>query len=298
MRTRKLLALIAALALLAACSPSESAEERFNENSPMYAIQQDGVLRVAVPGIQPFGSANGKGFAPEFGRYIAEDLGVDVEFVEMDSTEMGIGVGGAIVDLAFPLAPITYQALRVDAEDGDYAYASPYLIAHQRLLVPGDAEGDSAAEQLSDLGKNARICSYIDKGTQVDVSKLTEAEVIEVSSPDACVQSLGSRKADAATAVDTHLTTMKIALEKRGDLSWHIVGDQLNTEGYAAMALPGAMATYIIGELNDIEEEGLWLEYYNEWLEPHLGPVEGPPDLTLQDAASLFPPEPTPTPSD
>ena len=286
MRTRKLcLALLVALVSVG-CGESDADDDlRFSENSPMYGIQQEGVLRVAVPDIPPFGSPDGsEGFSSDLGRQIAADLQVEAEIVTADSDEMGALTAYGIVDVGFPLTPVTYGMLRDRAPNAGYAFASPYYIAHQRLLVPEE----STVEQLADL-EGKRICSFIYERTQVDVSRLIDAEVIEATSIDECRRMLGAGKVDAITAIDSLLASTRIALQKKGDFV--IVGDQLNTEGYAAVTLPGGMATYVIGELNDIEADGIWLELYNRWLEPHLGPVPGPPDLTLQDAASLFPPE-------
>jgi ABC-type amino acid transport substrate-binding protein len=292
MRTRTFLSVMTLVLLLWSCGGSEE-EARFNENTPMYEIQQDGVLRVAVPDTPPFGSADAsEGFSVDVGRRIAEDLEVEAEFVIADSEEMGQLAAYEIVDLGFPLTPLTFDALRVDAVETGYAFATPYFVGHQRLLV---TEG-SGAEQPADL-EGESVCSFIDQDTQVDLADLVNAEVQQASSPQECAAALKKGRVDAVTASDAVLVALEIDLEDSGKTSYEIVGDELNTEGYAAVTLPGSMATYVIGELNDVEEEGLWLDLYNEWFEPYLGPVEEPPQLTLQDAASLYPPEPTPSSS-
>jgi polar amino acid transport system substrate-binding protein len=292
MRTRTFLSLVTLALLMWSCGGSEE-DVRFNEDTPMYEIQQDGVLRVAVPDRPPFGSADAsEGFSLDLARLIAEDLEVEAEFVTADSEEMGQLVAYEIVDVGFPLTPLTFDALRVDALETGYAFATPYFVAHQRLLVP---EG-SGAEQPADL-EGGRICSFIDRDTQVDLAELVDAEVTEASSPQECGAALEKGRVDAVTASDALLVSLEIDLEDGGKASYEIVGDELNTEGYAAVTLPGSMATYVIGELNDVEEESQWLDLYNEWFEPHLGPVEEPPQLTLQDAASLYPPKPTPSSS-
>jgi ABC-type amino acid transport substrate-binding protein len=275
--------LIAAL-LSSGCGSSSDTE--FSENTPMYAIQQEGVLRVAVPETPPFGSDDAsKGFSVELGRFIAADLGVEPEVVTADSHEMGQLVAFGIVDVAFPLTPLTYKALREDAVEVGYAYATPYFVAHQRLLV----EEGSGIEQTADLD-GERVCSFTDTSTQVDVSRLVDAHVTQVSDVGECEIAIRKGKADAATASDAVLAGLAADLERPGSRSYEIVGDQLNTEGYGAATLPGAMAAYVIGVLNDIEEDGRWLELYKEWFEPYLGSVDEPPQLTLQDAASLYPP--------
>jgi ABC-type amino acid transport substrate-binding protein len=283
MPTRTLVSL-ALVALITWGCGGDAEDVEFGETSPMYAIQQEGVLRVAVPDTPPFGSSDAsEGFSVDLGREIAEDLGVEAEFVTADSEEMGQLVAYEIVDVGFPLEPLTYEALRNDSLETGYAFASPYYIAHQRLLVPGNSD----VKDLEDL-EGERICSYIDERTQVDVSTLVDAEVTEAGSLDGCGTALRKGRADAVTASDALLAGLAIDL---GANDYEIAGDELNTEGYAAMTLPGAMASYVIGFLTAVEEEGVWLELHEKWLEPTLGPANEPPQLTLQDAASLYPPE-------
>jgi ABC-type amino acid transport substrate-binding protein len=276
--------LIAAVLLTSACG--SDSESEFSENTPMFEIQQEGTLRIAVPDFSPFGSSDGsEGFSVELGRFIAADIGAEAEVVTADSREMGQLVALGIVDIAFPLTPLTYDELRDTAPEIGYAYATPYYVAHQRLLV----EEGSNIKQTADL-EGKQVCSYINRSTQVNISRLVDADVTQASDVGEC--ELGMRKgtADAVTASDALLVGLAEDLEKAGSKSYQIVGDELNTEGYGVAALPGAMAGYVITQLNEIEEDGRWLELYSKWFEPYLGPADEPPQLTLQDAASLYPP--------
>jgi ABC-type amino acid transport substrate-binding protein len=284
MRTRTIPLLIAAVLLSSACG--SDSESEFSENSPMYAIQQDGALRIAVPDFSPFGSADAaEGFSVELGRFIAADMDVEAEIVTADSQEMGQLVALGIVDVAFPLTPLTYDALRNTAPEVGYAFATPYYVAHQRLLV----EKGSGIKQTTDL-EGKHVCSYINRTTQVDISRLVDADVTQVSDVAACERAMRKGTVDAVTASDALLVGLAEDLELSGPRSYEIVGDELNTEGYGVAALPGAMAGYVITQLNEIEEDGRWLKLYSKWFEPYLGSVDEPPQLTLQDAASLYPP--------
>ena len=285
-----------ALVPLGACSTDEgTAAERFGEESAMYAIQQRGELRVAVPEkAAPFADQKGdrdEGFLVDLGRYIADDLEVDVAYVSADSEEMSHLAADGTVDVAFPLRPVTHAALRDETASVGFAFASPFFVAHQRLLVPED----SGIEQVQDLAGQT-VCAAINDETQVDLTKLVDAEIENAVSPIECLEALKRGRVDAVTSPNAALAIMEAALETRMDTPLAIVGDDLNTEGYAAMTAPGSMTTYVIDVLNDVEEDGRWLDSYNRWLAEYLGEVEGPPDLTLQDAAALFPPETSPTP--
>jgi ABC-type amino acid transport substrate-binding protein len=285
MRTRTIPLLIAAALLSSACG--SDSESEFDENTPMYAIQQEGTLRIAVPDIRPFGSPDGSdGFSVELGRFIAADMGIEAEVVTADSQEMGQLVALGIVDVAFPLTPLTYDALRKAAPEVGYSFATPYFVAHQKLLV----EESSGVKRTADL-EGKRVCSYIDRTTQVDISSLVDVDVTQVSDIGECELAMRKGAADAVTASDALLVGLNEDLEQEGPRSYEIVGDELNTEGYAPAVLPGAMAGYVISQLNEFEEDGRWLQLYSKWFEPYLGPADEPPQLTLQDAASLYPPD-------
>jgi ABC-type amino acid transport substrate-binding protein len=276
--------------LFTSCSSSDAdTADRFNEESLMYQIQERGVLRVAVPQDSPPWASGGgrpRGFLVDLGTFIAEDLEVDAEFVGADSNEMSRLVADESVDVAFPLRAVTFKALREETAEIGFAFASPFFVAHQRLLV---ANG-SGIDQIADLDGGS-ACAVVDEATQVDISTLVDVDLVDAVSSTECLLAMKQDRIDAVTSVDALLASMQVELEASGSRSYEIVGDELNTEGYAAMTPPGSMAGYVIGELNDLEEDGRWLESYDEWLADYLGPLDAPPDLTLQDAASLYPPE-------
>ena len=173
---------------------------------------------------------------------------------------------------------------------------TPYYVAHQRLLVP-TASGVDGVEDLA----GETVCASIDPEVQVDLEDLDPSiEVVDASSWQRCVQMLMRGTAAAATASDVVLMTMRRTLEGFSGESYAIVGDQLNTEAYAAVVRPEAtgMVGFLNGVLSDTFEDGRWVEAYDETVAP-LGdgsePV--PPELNLAQAATLFPAPPEPTPS-
>lgn len=287
------------------CVPSTTEAERtFGENSPMTAIQAEGRLVVAVPpDSAPFAftdeAGDPQGFVVDLARYLADALGVEAEFIEAPSEEMGRLVGGdepreigdQQADLAFPLTTITNQTYKADAGTLGFDVTTPYFVSHQRLLVPAG----SPIEDVDDLAGKT-VCSFIDPEVGVPLEKLQpEAEVLDVSSPVECAVALDKETVDAAAADEVDLLAVLHALEKRSGASgFHIVGDQATTQGYSPYVVRG-MAAFASTVFNDVKDDGRWLEAYERWMTPLAGTteVEAPP-LTLEEAAALYPEVTTP----
>jgi ABC-type amino acid transport substrate-binding protein len=278
--------LIGALLMLPSCLPEvvdDDTVPNFNaETTIMGVIQEEGVLRIAVEDDRApwsdFDGAEPVGFTVELGRLIARSLGVEAEFVPATPDEMTQMLDGEDIDVAFPLTPITEE--KVSA----HAYADPYWAGHQRLLVPEDSE----IEQVDDLD-GATVCSVVDAGTGAPALDLNPniGDLIEPGEPLGCVEPMRSGEADAVVGPDVLLIAHMEAL---GD-GYRIVGDQLTTEGYGpAVAVGlGGFTSFIDGVFSEADREGVWREYYDEWIAPLTGVQMEFPRMTTEDAAALYP---------
>jgi ABC-type amino acid transport substrate-binding protein len=278
--------LIGALLMLPSCLPEvvdDDSVPNFNaENTIMGVIQEEGVLRIAVEDDRApwsdFDGAEPVGFTVELGRLIARSLGVEAEFVPATPDEMTQMLDGEDIDVAFPLTPITEE--KVSA----HAYADPYWAGHQRLLVPEDSE----IEQVDDLG-GATVCSVVDAGTGAPALDLNPdiGDLIEPGEPLGCVEPMRSGEATAVVGPDVLLIAHMEAL---GD-GYRIVGDQLTTEGYgpAVVVGLGGFTSFIDGVFSEADREGVWREYYDEWIAPLTGVQMEFPRMTTEDAAALYP---------
>lgn len=289
-----------------ACVPStDEAERVFDESSPMAAIQAEGTLVVAVPPDSPpfaftADSSDPQGFVVDLAQHLADDLGVEAEFVQAPSERMAELVAGderreigdQEADVAFPLTTITNQIYKVETGVLGFDVTTPYFVSHQRLLV---AAG-SGIDDVDDLA-GLRVCSFVDPEVGVEVERLQpDAEVLEVSSSKECAVALDKGTADAAVADEVDFLTMLAALERRGGASgFEIVGEQATTQGYSPYVVRG-MAAFASSVFNEVKDDGRWLEAYEEWIAPLAGTdeVEAPP-LTLEEAA-VFYPDVTPPP--
>lgn len=283
--------LVVCALLFASCVPAEG-ELDFGENSPMAAIQSAGVLRVAVPADRPpFASGDSveaEGFAVDLARQLANRLGVELSVATLPISEMQEAVGGSDptefgdgrVDIAFTLEPLTQDLYKVTSQDEGFEVTTPYYVAHQRLLVPV-----GGADDLDDL-EGKTVCSILHPVAGVPVEELVPGvEVVTATAPAECTKT----GAEAMTAFDDVLLTAKALLGSVGP-DTEIVGDQLATVGYPLIVDQG-MAGYVSGMLNEIEEGGAWTQAYEDWIQPLSGDEAVPPEITLEDAAAIYPSE-------
>lgn len=308
---KRLLGFGALAVLLASCVPASSDTVEFGENSPMAAIQTEGVLRVAVPpDSAPFSSTGDsgepEGFLIDLGTHIADSLKVDAEFIYADSEDMPKMVGGddpdrrvigdQEADLAFPLFPVDDRLYKVTSRELGFDVTTPFFVGHQRLLVP---EGSSIAE-TTDLATNQGVCAFIDPTAGVPIEEIEpDASVQEASTLDDCVAALVEAvtppfarggEVGAAAAMETDLLLMLANIQDSDPgVAFQIVGEQASTAGYAPLVVRN-MNAWASDAFIDMREDGRWVEAYNKWIAPLTGEeVTEPPGMTLEEAASLYP---------
>ena len=296
---KRLLILCTLVSSLAACVPS-SDDVEFGENSPMFAIQGEGSMVIALPpDAAPFAfegeAGDPQGFLVELGNHFADALEVDVEYVFLPSTDMGDAVGGDDPDrkiigdetahVAFPLFRVTEELYKQTSREHGYDVTTPFFIGHQRMLVPEM----SAIEGPGDLA-GKRVCESVDGIAGIPLSKLEpDAEVTTAEDPSECGRQLQRGKADAVVADDLELLQILAAFGEDEAGDYRLTGDQMTTQGYSPFVVRG-MAPFASDVFNDMRDDGRWVEAYNEWVAPLSGEeATEPPSLTLEEAAALFP---------
>jgi ABC-type amino acid transport substrate-binding protein len=249
----------------------------------MGAIQERGEIVIGIranaPPLGSLESGRARGLSARLGNYLAQTLGVEARYVPGSSARLieMVEAGGA--DIAFVTAPLTERAVR------GHSFADPYYIGHQRLLVP---EGQEAVADL----RGTTVCSAVDDPTGVSLDRLEPSvQLLRTDRVKQCIDWLSRGRADAATAVDSTLVAIKLALDRReGASRWRVEGPQLSTVGFAPVVPPGlpAYENFVGAVLARAVEEGLWARAYDDLLAPHLGPSD-PPGLSLEEAAALYP---------
>jgi len=280
----------------AACVPPEDDDtltlRQFSDSSVMAELQETGVVTIGVPtDIAPLASmperdgSRLRGFTVDLGSLVADALGVDAEFVSTPSST-DPATAQAAADLVFTARPLTEEAVRA------HSYTNPYLLVHQRLLVRA-ASGIGGSADL----EGRRVCSLIDPRTEVPLDRLAPAvELVPSAAAHKCARLIAKGAVDAVTAADIVLMDILESLSKRGDRadSFRIVGDQLTTEGYASLVEEGTggFGGFVDSVLASAEADGTWSRLYKRWMGRYTTEIAEPPELSLEEAAALFP---TPT---
>jgi polar amino acid transport system substrate-binding protein len=291
-----LFALVMVLAVAASCVPAGSQTKKVVHYDPtktkMGEIQARGHIVVGIPSdYPPFGSLSSsgqpQGFTAGLGRLVADALGVKVQYVGRPSDQLLGIVDSDAADLVFPMVPITQDAA------ASHPFSDPYLLVHQRLLVPRG----SGIRGLTDLGGTA-VCSAIDPKTEVPLTRLDPSISLRTKrSVAGCAAPLENGRVAAVTGPDVALLGLRSQIPGS-----ELVGGRLTTEGYGAAVSPCApgLAEFVTRVLAGAKKDGTWTELYKRWVVPASGSsyVPTPPTLSVIDAWDLFPPTPgAPTPA-
>lgn len=285
-------ALIVALGLIGAACGSEDepapegggeAVPEFEAGSTMADLQEEGKIVIGVKfDVPPFGFENPQtseveGFDVDLGKYIADKLGVEPEFIEAISDNRIPFLQDGTADLILSTMTITTD------RDAEIDFSRPYYIAHGRILVP---EGSDIAG-VEDLG-GKDVCTAIGstyEGTLRD--QAPDANLKLVDSYSECYESIQNGSVDAVSTDDVILTGMIIQ-----DDSLQLVGDELTTEPYGAGIPDGQkdFQAFLNETIEESFEDGTWDELYEKWVGRFSGTDAEPPlDETLDDALERFP---------
>ena len=207
------LVLALSLTLFAACGKK-------GNGATLAQVKEAGKLTVATsPDFPPFESLEGNevvGIEVEIMKHIALDLGVELEFVQMDFDSVLIGIEAAKYDCA--MSGITATAARAK----NMLFTDPYYVAAQVIVV----KADSAIKGKADL-----------KGKTVSVQTGTTAEE---GCTDEGISTQGyTANADAKAALTTgkvdawvvdNLTALQMVEEADG---LKILEEKMTEEPYA-----------------------------------------------------------------
>ena len=285
-------AVLAAL-VLAACGDDDDDEpaeestvevEEFDANTTPGKIQEDGTITLGVKyDVPPFGLNNPQtgeveGFDVDLGNYIADRLGVEVEFREATSdNRIPLLVDGTI-DLILSTMTITEE------RDLEIDFSEPYYVANGDVLVPADSD----IQTIDDLNGN-RVCTALGS---------TYADTIRQEAPDTdlrlvdlyseCFDQVQTGSVDAVSTDNVILTGMVIQ-----DDTLELLGLDYTTEPYGVGIPDGdtEMKEFVDESVAEFISSGAWQETYDEWVGQHLpeDQQQDPPDITLEEALELFP---------
>ena len=300
------------MALAGACVPPpedvDTVPDFDPEDTRMGRIQERGILLVGLPDDPrpPFSftppTGGPEGFLIELAHEVATGLGVEVEFLPLPVDQLLAleTPEGRSLDLSFPMVPTTEDFVLEKCDqviEGETRQvicrnvSHPFYVAHQRLLVR-KGTGVASVENLA----GRTTCSVTNPETGIDIGTLNEgAEVIDATDPGECALLIENDRVDVVTALDFQLMEVWATITDctqpcPPSPDFSLVGDDLSTVGIGATMPPGGgWNGFVNATWGETDAEGRWLEYHNEWIGPYGLQLEETPDMTVEEAAGLFP---------
>jgi len=244
-------------------------------------LQEEGEITIGVKfDVPPFGfknpqSGDVEGFDVEIGKAIADELGVEPQFVEAVSDNRIPFLQRGTVDLI--LSTMTINAER----DQEIDFSEPYYVARGRILVPRGSD----IRGVDDLAGKT-VCTALGSTYEETLrEQAPQAERRLVDSYSECLELMQTNAVDAISTDDVILTGMIIQ-----DDSLELVGgEELTTEPYGAGIKEGdaAMQELVNGVIADMKADGRWAALYQEWIGQYTDERQEPPTMTLEEALAL-----------
>jgi ABC-type amino acid transport substrate-binding protein len=281
------------LALVGAACGDDDAEPtdggeptEFPAGSTMAELQEAGEITIGVKfDVPPFGFKNPQtdeveGFDVDLGKAIADELGVEPNFIEAISDNRIPFLVDGTADLILSTMTITTD------RDAEIDFSIPYYIAEGRVLVPEDSD-ITGVEDLS----GATVCTATGSTYEENLAQnAPDAELRLVDTYSECLELIQTDSVDAVSTDDVILTGMIIQ-----DDSLKLVGDGYTTEPYGAGIAEGdaEFKEFVDGVIGDYLSDGRWAAAYETWIGQYTGESTDPPTMTLEEALELRPCEET-----
>ncbi|GAA6524759.1 glutamate ABC transporter substrate-binding protein [Intrasporangium sp. DVR] len=234
-------------------------------------------IKFDQPGLGLKTGATYSGFDVDVANFIAEELKLDVEFVEAVSAQRETLLKTGQVKYIVGTYSITEKRM------ADVSFAGPYFIAGQDLLVRADDASITGPDTLE--GKN--LCSVKGSTSATKIKeKVPGVNLQEYNTYSLCVDALKSGAVDALTTDDTILAGYAAQDANKGKLK--VVGNTFSTENYGVGVKKGdtEFCNQVVTALKKFIDSGKWQESVDKWLGPaNYKPGEGnPPTPTCQGA--------------
>ncbi|MCT2007941.1 glutamate ABC transporter substrate-binding protein [Micrococcus lylae] len=256
-----LTAVAAAAALsLSACSPS--ATESSEESSSADGSKKGGSgesLTIGIKFDQPGlgfreGSNDPTGFDVEVARFVAKEMGVDeadITWVQTPSANRENALENGEVDMIFATYSIT------DERKERVAFAGPYFVAGQDLLVRADEEEITGPDSLD--GKNLCSVTGSTSAQKIKDEYSQGVNLVEQGGYAECVTYLESGQVDAVTTDDIILAGLAGTEANKG--KFKVVGDPFSVERYGVgLNKDNDTCQQINDAIQKMKDEGAWEE--------------------------------------
>jgi len=256
---------------------AQSAAEKFPADTTMGRIQEKGEISIGVKyDVPPFGFKNPRtneieGFDIDFGKAVADKLGVKPKYIEAISDNRIPFIQDGTADLI--LSTMTINPERAQ----EIGFTDPYFIARGRILQKkgGDIKG---VEDLA--GK--RVCTVLGSTYEATLKEQApKAKLRLVDTYSECLELIQNGAVDAVSTDDVILTGMII----QDDTLELVQGEELTTEPYGGGFKKDdtQFQEFLNGVLDEYETDGRWEKSYQKWLGQYTGEKQEPPTETLED---------------
>ncbi|MFO7820013.1 MAG: basic amino acid ABC transporter substrate-binding protein [Halanaerobacter sp.] len=249
---KKLLLSIFVLALAFAVGCGGGTETTLDE------VQEEGKLTIGMSAdYKPFEYTDDDGeivgFDVDVANEIADQLGVEVEFVDTAFSGLIPGLKSEKYDLIMSAMTITEK--RAESVD----FTEQYFNAGQVVAVMEDNEEIEDVEDLTEKKVGVQL------GTTGDLEVSEMENIEEVKRYEKIPQAYIDLKNGRIDAVVNDLPVTAAYIMKHPEVK--IVGDPFTTEHYGIAARPGdeELLNEVNAALQEIKENGTYDEIYNEW---------------------------------
>jgi glutamate transport system substrate-binding protein len=234
-------------------------------------------IKFDQPGLGLKTGATYSGFDVDLANYIAQELNLEVEFVEAVSAQRETLLKTGQVKYIVGTYSIT------DKRKADVSFVGPYFIAGQDLLVRADDTSITGPDTLD--GK--KLCSVKGSTSAVNVQKeVPGVNLQEYNTYSLCVDALKSGAVDALTTDDTILAGYAAQEANKGQLK--VVGNTFSTENYGVgvQKADTEFCNQVVDVVKKFIDSGEWEKSVQKNLGPaNYTPGEGnPPTPTCQTA--------------
>jgi ABC-type amino acid transport substrate-binding protein len=297
LRIRRIGVVFAAIGLLAAgCASEEPDDAGATADASggfVEELQDEGKLVAGVKfDVPQFGLKNVtteevEGFDADMARAVAEELDVEVEFVEALSANRIPYLQEDKVDIVFSTMTIT------DERKEQIDFSDVYYVAQQSFLTR------KGTDMTVETAAGKTVCTA--KGSTSELNLPAVQPDVEMELQDGyaqCVQLLRNEQVDAVSTDDVILLQF---LKKDPDL-FQISDETFSTEPYGAGIKKGRsdFVELVNGVIEDMKSDGRWADLYEKWVTPVTGgDVPEPPaaDVAFEIEGLDAPVTPSPSPA-